>query len=108
MSSLATLDDAVSQLRGQLAALNGIPLQTGTGTLVNGVSAAISARLTATSRIHVTPKDIAASTALGVLGATSAGRTTGGSGSFVVTSQKTDASGTQTGDQSTFDWLVIG
>jgi hypothetical protein len=86
------------------------PSQSGTGTLVNGVSAAIPAYLSASARIVVTRKDVAASTALGELVVPSASRTAGAptsGGQFVVRSVIPATPGVdQAGDQSSFDWMV--
>jgi hypothetical protein len=102
--------DVFRDLLGRVATLEGSPaesaLQSGTGTLVNGVSAVIAATITAGSRIVVTRNGFAASTALGELMAGT--RVVGAPGSFRVTSEKDDMSGVQTGDQSTFDWIVLG
>jgi hypothetical protein len=84
----------------------GIGLSAGTSVLVNGQSATIAATITASSRIMVTRSGLAASTAIAELMAGS--RVIGAPGSFRVSSQKDDASGLQAGDQSTFDWYVLG
>lgn len=84
----------------------GIGLSSGSGTLVNGVSAAIPANISASSKIIVTRNAFALSTAVGEL--VTGTRVNGSPGSFKVTSEKDDMSGVQTGDQSTFDWYVIG
>jgi hypothetical protein len=81
-------------------------LSSGSGTLVNGVSVAIGANITPSSKVVVTRNGLAASTAIGELIVGS--RANGTPGHFVVTSEKDDTSGVQTGDQSTFDWFVIG
>jgi hypothetical protein len=83
-----------------------IGLSSGTGVLINGQSATIAATITASSRIMVTRSGLAASTAIAELMAGS--RVIGAPGSFRVSSQKDDASGLQAGDQSTFDWYVLG
>jgi hypothetical protein len=83
-----------------------IGLSSGSGTLVNGVSVAIAANITASSKVVVTRNSFAASTAIGELVVGS--RVNGSPGHFVLTSEKTDMSGVEVGDQSTFDWFVIG
>jgi hypothetical protein len=83
-----------------------IGLSSGIGVLVNGVSATIAANITSSSRIVVTRTGIAASTAIAELIAGT--RVLGTPGSFRVTSEKDDTSGVQTGDQSTFDWHIVG
>ena len=83
-----------------------IGLSSGTGVLVNGQSATIAATITPSSRIMVTRSGLAASTAIAELVAGT--RVVGAPGSFRVSSQKDDASGLQAGDQSTFDWYVLG
>lgn len=88
--------------------LSQLTIQSGTSTLVAGVSAALAATITANSRIVAMRKDKGASTAIGLLAAIAADRVIGAPGSFKVTSQKADASGTETADVSTFDWHIIG
>ncbi len=83
-----------------------IGLSSGTSVLVNGQSAAIVATVTASSRIVVTRSGLAASTALGQL--TTGTRVNGAPGSFKVTAQKSDTTGLEAGDQSTFDWYILG
>lgn len=101
--------DLFRDVLGRLATIEGeVPgaVSSGTGTLVNGQSAAIPATITATSKIVVTRNSLATSTAVGEL--VTGSRVVGAPGSFKVTSEKDDMSGVQTGDQSTFDWYVIG
>jgi hypothetical protein len=102
--------DVLRDLLGRVATLEASPaesaLSSGTGTLVNGLSAVIPANITSTSRIVVTRSGFAGSTAVGELMAGT--RVVGSPGSFRVTSEKDDMSGVQTGDQSTFDWYVLG
>lgn len=84
-----------------------ITLQKGTATLVNGVSLALPATITASSRILATAKDNLASVALGRLCALTADRVVGAPGSFKVTAQ-TAAAATEVTDQSSFDWHIVG
>lgn len=81
---------------------------TGTSTLSTGVSPSISCpNLSASSRVFVNRTALNASTALGLLSSLSADRVTGASGNFLIKSEKTDASGVQTADFSSVEWLVI-
>lgn len=83
-----------------------VGLSTGTSTLVNGISPIIPATITATSKIVVTRNSLAGSTAIGEL--LTGNRVNGAPGSFRVSSEKDDMTGVQVGDQSVFDWQVIG
>ena len=107
MATLADLEQFAAAITKQLAALGNAPLQAGSGTLTNGVSPAIAARVVSTSRIVVTRQAPNGSTALGTLSADTADRTLGSSGSFVVRSLSA-AGAAVSGDQSSFDWVVIG
>lgn len=79
----------------------------GTSTLVAGVSPAIAAPITASSRILVTRQALNASPALGFLSAEPGDRVVGSPGSFKVRSLSAVAAAVTT-DVSSFDWLVIG
>lgn len=79
--------------------------QFGTSTLALGVSPDITANLTATSRILVTPKDKGASVTIGRLEVPAADRVNGAAGTFKVRSF-TPAATAETADVSTFDWMV--
>jgi len=83
-----------------------IGLSSGSGALVNGASGAIAANITSSSKIVVTRNSAASSTAIGQL--ITGTRVNGSPGSFRVSAEKSDMSGVETGDQSTFDWYVIG
>ncbi len=87
--------------------LGDLGIQRGTGTLVNGVSAAIAANIAAGSRIVALRKDVATSTALGLLAALPTDRVNGAPGSFKITSQRAATLATETDDQSTFDYIII-
>lgn len=89
------------------ASLPGLGIQSGTGVLVNGVSAAIAATITANSRIVVTRKDANGSAAIGILGAATADRVVGAPGSFIVRSLSAAAAAVA-GDESSFDYHIIG
>lgn len=78
--------------------------QVGTGTLIAGVSAPLTANITAASRILITPKDTSG-VSIGRLAAPSADRVVGGAGTFIVRSF-TAAGVAETNDTSTFDWQV--
>jgi len=81
-------------------------LESGTTTLVNGVSPSISANLTATSRITALYSNTTGSTSLGVLAAPLADRTLGTPGTFVIRSF--DLSNAPVlGDNSTVEWHVV-
>lgn len=80
-------------------------IQKGTGVLVAGVSAAIAATITASSRIQITRKD-KLGTALGELSAPSADRSIGAPGSFKVRAWKSTDATAEIADLSTFDWTV--
>lgn len=81
-------------------------IQSGTTTLVNGVSPAVSAVLTATSRIEALYSDTHGSAVLGLLIAKDSDRVLGAPGSFKITS--VDPSGaTVAADQSSVDWQII-
>lgn len=109
----ATAADASHIAPTDLAGGNGrwIPvqadLQSGRSVLVNGVSAAIAANISPTSRIFITRALKNASTAYGFLDVLDADRVTGTPGSFIVRSHDA-TSAAVAGDQSSFDWLVIG
>lgn len=96
------------QLDGATTALQSLDVSTqyGTGTLVAGVSAAITANVSASSKILITASNVGASTAVGRLEAPTADRVNGPTGSFVVRSRKADATA-ETNDVSTFDWEVM-
>lgn len=105
LEELVTL--AVGLANGALAALGGATIQRGTGTLVNGVSPAIAATITATSRIVALKAN-----ALGGAGSAtdlsvpSGTRIVGAPGSFVVQAVNADNTANAV-DDSTFDWIVI-
>jgi hypothetical protein len=90
------------------ATLAGLAIQTGSGTCTAGVSNTIAATITAGSKIVVTRKDLALSSAIGVLSAETADRVVGAPGSFIVRSLRPATMAAETGDASTFDWYVIG
>ena len=82
-------------------------IQAGRGVLVNGVSAAIAANISPTSRIFVNRALKNASTAYGFLNVLDADRVTGTPGSFIVRAHDATTAAVAT-DQSSFDWIVIG
>lgn len=76
----------------------------GSAVLVNGVITVNNTRVTSNSLIYLTRGVVNASTTLGHLQITTITNAT----SFVITSVKpTVASGTETTDQSTVNWLII-
>jgi hypothetical protein len=93
---------------GSMSAVDKTKLDTvqgGTTTLVAGVSPSVSANLTASSRVLLNRTAVNASTALGEPVVV---KTPGAPGHFVVTAAQSATPGsTQTGDLSTFDWLVV-
>lgn len=81
-------------------------LQSGTTTLVSGVSPLITANLTSTSRITALYSDTSGSSALGVLVAPLADRTLGTPGSFLLRSLDLSNSSVL-GDNSQVDWHIV-
>lgn len=83
--------------------------QAGVATLVTGVTALISATITASSRIIVTLKTPDTITATAAYAALTADRVVGlasASGGFKISALKTDST-VNTADVSTLDWVVI-
>ena len=104
-SSYLTLPGATVDFRSLASQIHG--LQTGTTTLVHGVSPAISvSSLTATSRIVATYSNTAGSTRLGVLVAKPSDRVFGSPGSFKIRSFDL-ALGAVIGDKSSVEWHVV-
>lgn len=86
---------------------DGTPWARGTATLSNGTITVSSVTITANSRVRVSALTLTG-TAYGVLEAPPASHTIGaGTGSFVINSKKTDASGLETGDQSVVLYEII-
>lgn len=81
-------------------------IQTGTGTLTNGVSASIPATLTANSIVLCTRTAKNASTAYGTIDVLDADKTPGTPGAFVARAFKADTTA-ETSDQSSFRWFVF-
>ena len=79
--------------------LNG---STGTSTLVNGTITVSNSAVTANSKIFLTRDGLNASTAIADLHVSNVI-----AGSFVVTSTRHNTLATETGDQSTFNYLII-
>lgn len=86
--------------------LSQLGIQTGTSTLVNGVSPNVSATIGASTRIQCTRTAVNASTAIADLTVTN--KTNGSPGHFVVTALRAASVATETGDESSFDWIAIG
>jgi hypothetical protein len=81
--------------------------QSGSSTLVAGVSPAIPANITAQTKIVVSRTAANASTALGELAVTT--KTPGAPGSFVVKADTQGTPGTPlAADVSSFDWIALG
>lgn len=74
----------------------------GTSTLVNGTKTVSNSSVTANSKIFLTRDGLNASTAIADLHVSSIT-----AGSFVVTSTRHNTLATETGDQSTFNYLII-
>lgn len=82
-------------------------IQSGSSTLVAGVSPAIAAVITASTKITLGRTAANASTALGELAITN--KTVGAPGHFVVTADTVGTPGTPlAGDLSSFDWIAVG
>jgi len=94
-----------------LAALGGATVQRGTAALTNGVSPAIPATITATSRIFVDAGTSVADALTVSYAALDADRVIGAPGSFVIrafTAAGREVANTNAADQSTsINWLVI-
>lgn len=84
----------------------GATIRSGRTILAAGVSPAIPAPLTASSRIFMAHAIKNASTAAGELFALVTDRTTGSAGSFIVRALKADLTA-ETGDLSSVDWFVL-
>lgn len=83
--------------------------QSGVATLVNGVTALISATITASSRIVVTVKTPDTITSTALHAALAADRVVGlssASGGFKISALKTDST-VNTADASILDWVVF-
>jgi len=86
--------------------LGNLGIQSGGGVLTLGASGNVAATITASSRIFIQRTGVNASTALGELDITN--KTIGAPGHFVVEALDPAALTVQTGDLSSFDWLVVG
>jgi hypothetical protein len=103
--SYLTLSGVTVDFRSLASQING--LQSGTTTLVHGVSPAILvSSLTSTSRIVATYSNTMGSTKLGVLIAKTSDRVFGTPGSFKIRSL-THALAPVTGDKSSVEWHVV-
>ena len=105
----ARIDSSYSTVVGTTVAFLSLASQisgveSGTATLVAGLTPLISAVLTATSRIVATYSNVNTSTALGVLSSTN--QTPGTPGSFQITSLNLSKA-VVTGDVSSVDWHVL-
>lgn len=98
----------LSSSGGLTPTLSFVQFQSGTAAIgAAGVSAAIAANITASSRIVITVKDFVASTAVG-LEAKAADRTVGAPGSFIVTAYDAAAAAVAGANGTTFDWFIVG